>query len=87
MTRCGLGSSRCCRTVAGNLRVKEVAVAPGGDGDGDQGARAQRFVVGHNPERADRDAAVRDRLMAHLDELIVGSDAWTPRPRDEFVAH
>lgn len=27
------------RTVADNLRVKEVAVAPGGDGDGDQGAR------------------------------------------------
>ena len=25
------------RTVAGNLRVKEVAVAPGGDGDGDDG--------------------------------------------------
>ena len=26
------------RTVADNLRVKEVAVAPGGDGDGDDGA-------------------------------------------------
>ena len=73
------------RTVAGNLRVKEVAVAPGGNGDGDQGARAQRFVVCHNPEQADRDAAVRDRLVAHLESLIVGSDAWTPRRRDEFV--
>ncbi|MGH3450711.1 MAG: IS1634 family transposase [Haloechinothrix sp.] len=73
------------RTVAGNLRVKEVAVAPGGDGDGDEGARAQRFVVCHNPEQADRDAAVRDRLVAHLEELIVGSDKWTPRRRDEFV--
>ena len=73
------------RTVAGNLRVKEVAVAPGGDGDGDHGARAQRFVVCHNPEQADRDAAVRDRLVAHLESLIVGSDAWTPRRRDEFV--
>jgi hypothetical protein len=73
------------RTVAGNLRVKEVAVAPGGDGDGDDGARAQRFVVCHNPEQADRDAAVRDRLVAHLGELIAGSDTWSGRRRDEFV--
>jgi hypothetical protein len=73
------------RTVADNLRVKEVAVAPGGDGDGDQGARAQRFVVCHNPEQATRDAAVRDRLVAHLQELIAGSDAWTGRRRDELV--
>lgn len=38
------------RRVAGNLRVKEVAVAPGGKGNGDEdeGARAQRFVVCHN---------------------------------------
>jgi len=60
-------------------------VAPGGDGDGDEGARAQRFVVCHNPEQAERDAVVRDRLVAHLEELIVGSDKWTPRRRDEFV--
>jgi hypothetical protein len=73
------------RTVAGNLRVKEVAVAPGGDGDGDDGARAQRFVVCHNPEQADRDATVRDQLLAHLKGLIVGSDGWTERRRDEFV--
>ena len=73
------------RTVAGNLRVKEVAVAPGGKGDGDDGARAQRFVVCHNPEQADRDALVRDRLVAHLESLIVGSDGWTARRRDEFV--
>jgi DDE family transposase len=73
------------RTVAGNLRVKEVAVAPGGNGDGDDGARTARFVVCHNPEQADRDAAVRDRLVAHLEELIAGSDTWTPRRRDELV--
>jgi hypothetical protein len=73
------------RTVAGNLRVKEVAVAPGGVGDGDHGARAQRFVVCHNPEQAERDAAVRDRLLAHLQELIADSDAWTARRRDELV--
>ena len=73
------------RTVAGNLRVKEVAVAPGGDGDGDDGARTQRFVVCHNPEQADRDAAVRERLVAHLESLITGSDSWTDRRRDELV--
>jgi len=73
------------RTVAGNLRVKEVTVAPGGDGDGDDGARAQRFVVCHNPEQADLDAAVREQLVAHLESLIVGSDGWSDRRRDELV--
>jgi hypothetical protein len=73
------------RTVAGNLRVKEVAVAPGGQGDGDDGARTQRFVVCHNPEQAERDAAVRDRLVAHLESLIAGSDSWSERRRDELV--
>jgi hypothetical protein len=72
-------------TVADNLRVKEVHVAPGGNGDGDGGARAQRFVVCHNPDQAERDAAVRENLLAHLRELIEGSDTWTPRRRDEFV--
>ncbi len=73
------------RTVAGNLRVKEVTVAPGGHGDGEQGARAQRFVVCHNPEQAERDTAVRARLVAYLTDLIDGSDAWTTRRRDELV--
>jgi hypothetical protein len=71
------------RAVAGNLRVKEVRVSPGG-GDAD-GVRAERFVVCHNPEAADRDAAVRERLIAHLAELIAGSDTWTTRRRDELV--
>jgi hypothetical protein len=73
------------RTVAGNLRVKEVTVGPGGMGDGDDGARAQRFVVCHNPEQAERDAAVRGQLVGHLESLIVGSDGWTERRRNEFV--
>jgi hypothetical protein len=73
------------RTVADNLRVKEVAVAPGGAGDGDQGARTQRFVICHNPEQADRDSAVRANLVAHLQQLIDGSDSWTGRRRDELV--
>jgi len=73
------------RTVADNLRVKEVAVAPGGDGDGDEGARAQRFVICHNPEQGERDRQVRTNLVAHLQQLIAGSDGWTPRRRDELV--
>jgi hypothetical protein len=73
------------RTVAGNLRVKEVHVAPGGDGDGDHGARAARFVVCHNPEQGERDQQVRANLVAHLTGLIEGSDGWTGRRRDELV--
>ncbi|MFC9768459.1 IS1634 family transposase [Rhodococcus jostii] len=73
------------RTIGENLRVKEVHVAPGGAGDGDGGARAQRFVVCHNPDQAQRDAQVRENLVAHLRELIDGSDTWTPRRRDELV--
>jgi hypothetical protein len=72
-------------TVADNLRVKEVAVAPGGDGDGDQGARTQRFVICHNPEQGERDQQVRTNLVAHLQQLIDGSDGWTGRRRDELV--
>ena len=71
------------RSVAGNLRVKEVAVAPGGAGDGDDGARAARFVVCHNPGQAGRDQQVRSNLVAHLEGLIDGSDAWSTRRRDE----
>jgi transposase len=73
------------RTVADNLRVKEVQVAPGGDGDGDSGARSQRFVICHNPEAAERDQQVRTNLVTHLSQLIDGSDSWTARRRDELV--
>jgi DDE family transposase len=71
--------------VADNLRIKEVAVAPGGNGDGDDGVRTQRFVVCHNPVQADRDAAVRASLLEHLRGLIDGSDSWSARRRDEFL--
>jgi transposase len=73
------------RTISDNLRVKEVHVAPGGDGDGDDGARAQRFVICHNPDQAERDQRVRTNLVTHLEQLIDGSDGWTARRRDEFV--
>jgi hypothetical protein len=69
--------------VADNLRVKEIRVAPGGGAA--EGARTERFVVCHNPDAADRDAAVRERLIEHLSGLIDGSDAWPKRRRDEFV--
>ena len=49
------------------------------------GARAERFVVYRNPETAIRDAAVRDRLIEHLQHLIDGSDTWSVRRRDELV--
>jgi hypothetical protein len=42
-------------------------------------------VVCHNPEQADRDTAVRGQLVTHLESLIVGSDGWFERRRDEFV--
>lgn len=66
--------------VAGNLRVKEVWVPAK-----DAGQRAERFAVCHNPGQADRDRAVRERLIAHLEQLIDGSDAWTRSKRDELV--
>jgi hypothetical protein len=65
------------RTVAGNLRVKEVRV-----GDG---ARSQRFVVCHNPEAAARDAQVRANIVAYLTHRIAGSDGWSRPRRDELV--
>ena len=68
------------RAVAGNLRVKEVWVPAR-----DAGARAERFVVCHNPGQAQRDQLVRDRLVTHLEGLIGGSDAWTQRRRDELA--
>jgi hypothetical protein len=54
------------RTVAGNLRVKEVVI--------DDGTMRDRFVICHNPEQAARDKAVRDQLVAQLRSAIEGSD-------------
>jgi hypothetical protein len=54
------------RTVAGNLRVKQVVV--------DDGTMRDRFVICHNPDQAARDATVRDRLVARLVEAIAGTD-------------
>ncbi len=60
-------------TVAGNLRVKEVKL---GDGE--------RFVICHNPDAAERDATIRQRLVAQLTAMIDGSDKLTATKRAEL---
>lgn len=47
------------RTVADNLRVKEVRI---GDGDA-----AERFIVCHNPAEAERDQARREQCIARIE--------------------
>jgi hypothetical protein len=42
-------------------------------------------VVCANPEQANRDRVVRQRLITHLQSLIDGSDGWTAQRRDELV--
>jgi hypothetical protein len=59
--------------VAGNLRVKEVRIA-----------EHERFVICYNPEQADRDAAVRERLVAQLAETIAGTDKLSATKRAEL---
>ncbi len=59
--------------VAENLRVKEVRIA-----------EDERFVICHNPEGAERDAAIRARMIAQLKELIDGSDALGRDKRAEL---
>src|SRR5947207_8662697 len=50
------------KDVAGNLKVKEVRIA-----------EDERFVICHNPEAAERDAAIRARMITPLTELAHGS--------------
>ncbi len=59
--------------VADNLRVKEVRIA-----------EHERFVICHNPEQADRDAAVRERLLAQLAKAIAGTDQLSATKRAEL---
>ena len=48
------------------------------------GPWAQRFVICHNPEQADRDAAVWANYVAHLTQLIADSDIGTARCRPRW---
>ncbi|MFD4977802.1 IS1634 family transposase [Streptomyces sp. NPDC058424] len=50
-------------TVRDNMQVKEVNI--GSD---------DRFVICFNPDQATRDAAIRARLLAQLEEAIAGTD-------------
>jgi len=59
--------------VAGNLRVKEVRIA-----------EAERFVICHNPDQAERDKTVRGKLVAQLEEAIAGSDKLSATKRAEL---
>jgi hypothetical protein len=59
--------------VADNLRVKEVKISD-----------HERFVICYNPEQADRDAAVRERLVTQLQETIAGTDRLSATKRAEL---
>jgi hypothetical protein len=59
------------KDVRDNLQVKEVRL--GDDGD--------RFVICYNPDQAERDAAIRARLVAQLGQLIDETDALAPAER------
>ena len=61
------------KDVAGNLKVKEVRIA-----------EDERFVICHNPEAAERDAAIRARMIAQLKELIDGADTLSQGKRAEL---
>jgi hypothetical protein len=61
------------KDVAGNLKVKEVKVA-----------EDERFVICFNPEAAERDAAVRARMIARLEEMISESDQLSRGKRAEL---
>jgi hypothetical protein len=65
-------------TVAGNLEVKEVVL--------DNGVMRDRFVICRNPDQAMRDQAVRDNLLAQLDDAIAGSDKLTKTARNKLAA-
>jgi len=65
------------KTVAGNLRVKEVVI--------DDATMRDRFVVCHNPEQAARDQFVRDQLVAQLRDAIAGSDTLEADERSELA--
>jgi len=58
------------RTVAGNWLAKEVTVDP-----------SHRQIICLNPDEAMEEEHARTRLVAHLDELIAGSDTMTAAKR------
>lgn len=63
--------------VADNMLVKEVRIQ-------DQTGTNDRFIVCFNPEQAVRDAAIREQLIAQLDQMIAGTDKLTATRRAEL---
>jgi hypothetical protein len=63
-------------TVAGNLRVKQVRI--------DDGTYRDRFVICHNPERAQRDQLVREQILDRLRQEIAAADRLAPSKRSEL---
>jgi hypothetical protein len=61
--------------VAANLRVKEPRIA-----------EDERFVISCNPDGAERDAAIRARMIAQLKELIDGTDTHAKDKRPSCAA-
>ena len=61
------------KDVAQNLKAKEVRIA-----------EDERFVICFNPEAAERDAAIRARMIAQLTEVIRDSDQLRPGKRAEL---
>jgi transposase len=59
--------------VAGNLRVKEARISDD-----------ERFVICRNPGAAERDAAIRARMLARLKEMIEGTDQLSAAKRAEL---
>jgi|SRR5215469_2567048 len=61
------------KDVAGNLKVKEVKIA-----------EDERFIICFNPEAAERDAAVRAKMIALLEDAIKDSDQLSEARRGEI---
>src|SRR6516162_6273766 len=59
--------------VTANLRVKEVRISD-----------SERFVICFNPQGAERDVAVRERLLAQLQQMIKDSDKLSATKRAEL---
>jgi hypothetical protein len=66
------------KTVADNLRVKQVTI--------DDGEMRDRFVICLNPKEEERDRAVRAALLARLEQAIEGSDAMSQAKRADLAA-
>ncbi len=72
--KAALGRQGRYKTLADNMRIKEVKVADADD----------RFVICHNPDQAKRDAATREQLIAQLADVIDGSDKLSRTKRAEL---